>query len=202
MPDSDKVQKSVVARASRVLVSSFGGLVAILLSHTANAQGQIVAWGDSSPSQLSTGTTSLIPFTHVDGGADFSLGLRADGSVAFWGWVGYGVPMPTGLGNIVQVAAGSGHRGVVRADGSVICWGSNFDNACVVPEDLGPVKQLSLGQAFSVALEQSGTVRCWGRNYSQQCNVPAGLEDVVSVSAGRSFVIAATSAGSVVGWGQ
>lgn len=71
------------ARARWGTATLLGGIGALAVSHAALAQGQVVEWG-LSPGQLSTGTSSLVGFTDAAGGADFSLGLRADGTVAFW----------------------------------------------------------------------------------------------------------------------
>lgn len=189
------------ARARWGTATLLGGIGALAVSHAALAQGQVVEWG-LSPGQLSTGTSSLVGFTDAAGGADFSLGLRADGTVAFWGWPGYSIPMPSGLGGVTQVAAGSGHRAALRTNGSVVCWGSNNDNCCVVPTGLGAVKQLALGEAFCAALQVDGVVQCWGRNWDLQCNVPADLPPVASIGAGLNFVLATTTGGAVRGWGK
>jgi alpha-tubulin suppressor-like RCC1 family protein len=202
MPNSEHVRPRPARTGLRSLSICAGGLAALSASHHALGQGQVVAWQRNSPNQLSTGTTSLIGFADVAGGADFSLGLRADGTVAFWGWAGYGIPMPVGLGGVTQIAAGSLHRAAVKADGSVVCWGDNFDGCCEVPPGIGAVKSISLGESFCAALQADGVVRCWGRNNFSQCVVPPDLPLVTSIAAGKDFVVAATTGGSVRCWGS
>ncbi len=74
-------------------------------------------------------------------GGNHSLALRADGSVVAWGMdkfgeLGDGAPNRdrstpvevSGLGagsGVVALAAGSSHNLALRADGSVVAWGSN-----------------------------------------------------------------------------
>jgi cysteine-rich repeat protein len=83
----------------------------------------------------------------VAAGRSHSCALRADGTVACWGWAGFigsettltvdcteGTsgcrPFPTqvtGLDDIVALDAGHDHTCAVRSDGAGFCWGWNLD---------------------------------------------------------------------------
>jgi alpha-tubulin suppressor-like RCC1 family protein len=62
-------------------------------------------------------------FVAIAAGAQFSIGLKADGSLVTWGRNDYGqlnVPGPN-IG-FVAVAAGGFHGLDLKADGSVVTW--------------------------------------------------------------------------------
>jgi hypothetical protein len=90
----------------------------------------------------------------------------------------------------------------VRADSSLVMWGSNADGQCNPPANLGPIRKLATGYQHSAALTTDRTVRCWGSNNSGQCNVPAALTDVVQVDTGVYHNIALRSTGEVYCWGS
>ena len=90
----------------------------------------------------------------------------------------------------------------VRADSSLVMWGSNADGQCNPPANLGPIRKLATGYQHSAALTADRTVRCWGSNNSGQCNVPAALTDVAQVDTGVYHNIALRSTGEVYCWGS
>ena len=56
--------------------------------------------------------------------ANFSLALKADGSLVGWGDNGHGqLNPPAGLGPVAAIAAGDGHTLALRTDGTVAAWG-------------------------------------------------------------------------------
>jgi alpha-tubulin suppressor-like RCC1 family protein len=200
---SDRV--GTVRHAWHQLSGTLGSLTALALACGAYGQGQVVGWGAAlgQGDQYTPSVASLLPFKAVAAGADFTVALRSDGTVAHWGGNSFGqLNQPVGLGSVTQVDAGSYHVAALKSDGLLVLWGDNSSQQCSVPSDVGLFKQVSLGNGFTVALQRDGVVRCWGRNDAGQCNPPSNLGVVSMVDAGKDFVLAIDSSGMVRGWGS
>ena len=180
--------------------------VAAGLSHSLalRADGALYAWGRNLYGQLgSTSTSGTNPvtttptrvgtaaYTQVVAGQEYSLGLRADGSLWAWGYNRAGQlgnatnmgtenanPTPTQVGTALytKVAAGSSHTLALRADGTLWAWGSNNDgrlgnsvplgNSTATPTQVGTERyvQLAAGDSHSLGLRADGALYAWGRN--------------------------------------
>ncbi len=107
--------------------------------------------------------------------------------------------------NIVQVAAGGSHSLALKADGTVIAWGANGYNQCIVPSDLSGVAQVGAGWYHSVALLSNGTVRAWGENnptiHWNFTTVPPSLTNAVAISVQAMHSLGLKKDGTVVAWG-
>jgi alpha-tubulin suppressor-like RCC1 family protein len=177
------------------------------------ADGSLYAWGDNYYGQLGNTTNffSYTPnptptrvgtatYTQVAAGFEFTLGLRADGSLYAWGINGAGQlgstinvgmgkanPTPLQVGtatNWVQVAAGHGHSLGLRADGSLYTWGYNsagqLGNGYTNPLSTStptatstalPTRSTAAGFNFGLAVKADGTLWAWGNNsYGQLGN--------------------------------
>lgn len=67
--------------------------------------------------------THTIPvYRQVSAGGDHTCALKADNSLACWGWNGYGQATPP-AGAFQQVSAGEYYTCGIRANGFVACWG-------------------------------------------------------------------------------
>jgi hypothetical protein len=109
--------------------------------------------------------------------------------------------VPAGLTNVVSLAAGTFHHLALRADGTVVGWGSNGFNQINIPGGLTNVVAISAGETHSLALRADRTVVAWGNNGLGQSTVPAAATNVVSISAGEAHNLALRADGTVVAWG-
>lgn len=180
--------------------------------------GTVWAWGRNNNGQVGNGTTtdSAMPVEVLGpsgsgflsgivkvvagGGDEFSLALKADGTVWSWGsnsfgQLGNGNPgvqsstpvqvVGTGgsgfLSGVVDIAAGGNAAGALRSDGTVWTWGWN-----------------AYGQLGDGTMNNSSTpvqvLDAGGSNF---------LSGVGSISAGgTAFLVVKPADGSVWGWGQ
>ena len=76
------------------------------------------------------------------------MALKSDGTVEVWGDFTQGQrDVPTGLTNVVAIAAGWFHNLALKSDGSVVAWGDNRNDRCNVPEGLNLSGRLSRNQS-------------------------------------------------------
>lgn len=169
-------------------------------SHTLaiRADGVAWAWGKNNVSQLGDGTAvtpRLSPINvggvtgakAIDGGTDYSLVLKTDGTVVGFGSNANGrlgdgtttnrslaTPV-TGLSGVSAIAAGDHHAVALKTDGSLVAWGRNDfgqvgDSSTtqrLTPtsvSNLANVTAIAAGWGFTLARTQSGTIAAWGYN--------------------------------------
>jgi alpha-tubulin suppressor-like RCC1 family protein len=117
--------------------------------------------------------------------------------------------VPSGLSNVVAIAAGGEHNLALTAEGQVVAWGAGTTNSgswpdygqSQVPDGLSNVVAIAAGGDQSLALTAEGRVVAWGRNDDGQTDVPSGLSNVVAIAAGVVHSLALTAEGRVVAWG-
>ena len=97
-------------------------------------------------------------------------------------------------GQFVSVSAGEDHACGMREDGSVECWGNNWNGKATTPE--GRFSSISAGEYHTCGVREDGTVECWG----QKATPPEGR--FLSVSAGLFYTCGVGEDGSVNCWGQ
>ena len=149
--------------------------------------GTIYAWGGNPFGQLGDGTwgwpeSKTIPVQVTDpsdptgyltnisaiaGGDDYSLALKANGTVwGFgrnnWGQLGNGTHDDTntpvqvsGLVNAVSIAAGNGHSLAIKPDGTIWTWGGNWSGQLgdgTLEERVTPVQTIFLDQQETKSL--------------------------------------------------
>ncbi|MBW7895666.1 MAG: immunoglobulin domain-containing protein [Opitutaceae bacterium] len=163
-----------------------------------------VIWGDNANGQADVppGLGSIIG---IAGGANFTLALKSDHTIAGWGSNYRGqISIPANLTNVRQVAAGGAHGVALKADGTVVAWGdSSFGDqglAARVPAGLTNVVSIAAGGGNSMALRADGTVVVWG--WGEGSTMPSNLNNVVQISSGSNHFMALKSDGSVVVWGS
>jgi alpha-tubulin suppressor-like RCC1 family protein len=117
------------------------------------------------------------------------------------------------------------HSCAIRADSSLVCWGSNIEGfedqtkplATLAPKPVGNAKvvQVSVSGFDNCTVLGSGTAQCWGLDVdgalgdgSVGSSTPhalvgvAGLTNVVEVAAGEDSACAALADGSLWCWGD
>ncbi len=108
---------------------------------------------------------------------------------------------PVDLGTIKDIVAAYYHLLAIRADGTVVAWGTTLNGATNVPAGLSNVVAVTGGKFFSVALRSNGTAIAWGMNNFGQTSVPASATNLIAIAAGGDHVLALRANGTVVAWG-
>lgn len=136
------------------------------------ADGVVECWGSNSFGQAPA--TRVGPYIALAAGLLHTCGLRAEGGVDCWGAGGPGtsgsndygqstVPAAmqlNGASGFGQMAAGNAHACQVGPNGTLGCWGDNFQGQATAPA--GTFTQVALGTTHSCALDDAGQVTCWG----------------------------------------
>ena len=140
----------------------------------------------------------------VAAGYNFTIGLRADGTVFGYGWSEDGqADPPDGLDSVVAISAGWKHSLALLEDSTVVAWGYNFNGQTDVPDTLEGVVAVSAGYVHSLVLLSDGTIMEWGASGwgEEQDSIGNSLTNVVAISAGRDHNLALKSDGTVAVWG-
>lgn len=119
-----------------------------------------------------------------------------------WGDNSYGqCNIPLSATNVIDIAAGgAGHTLALRADGTVVGWGS--DGVGNPPASATNVVAVACGWVHNLALRADGSVVAWGQNQFGQTLVPATATNVTAIAAGKFFNLALRADGTVVAWGK
>jgi alpha-tubulin suppressor-like RCC1 family protein len=164
--------------------------------------GTVWTWGSNSDGKLGNnnpGVNSNVPVQAnglteaiaIDGGQDFSLALKANGTLWTWGTNGYGQlgdntyvrkTVPTQLitpTDVISISGGYTYTLALKSDGKIWSWGNNIygalgDDTVITRPYPVNVKNLNLGivvnpkvgaSCFSTfVLKKNGTVWAWGHN--------------------------------------
>ena len=156
----------------------------------------------------------------VAGGLNYSVVLKADGTVATMGDNSLGqlgdgtsssrrVPGDVpGLTGVTRIAAGTYHVLALKSDGTLVAWGYNAfgqigDNSTTTRHApvtiMTNVTAIAAGQLFSMALKSDGTVWTWGRNFEGQLGINNTTQSNVPIQVTTLPTIAAIDAGEAHG---
>jgi hypothetical protein len=73
----------------------------------------------------------------ISAGLDFSLALRADGTLVGWGANNAGqLSIPSSATSLLAISAGTYHALALKADGTVLAWGDNTNFQANVPANM------------------------------------------------------------------
>lgn len=96
-------------------------------------------------------------------------------------------------GPFKAVAAGGFHSLGLKANGSIVAWGSNFNGQSIVPAPNSRFVAVAASRNHSLGLKADGSIVAWGcgnqLNYDQ-CNVPAPNSEFLAIAAGEYHSIA------------
>ncbi len=113
---------------------------------------------------------------------EWLMALRTDGTLAMHPASDL---FPSGLSNVVRIAAGYNHAAVVLGDGTVVML-----RGLPTPPDLTNAIDVACGYEHTLALRRDGTVSAWGAKGAAQCDVPADLRDAIAIAAGGGHSLA------------
>ena len=138
----------------------------------------------------------------ISAGDGYTVGLKADGTVAAVGKNEYGQCDVSDWRDIVSVSAGSAHTVGLKSDGTVVAVGDKWYGRCDV-SDWRDIVAISAGGIHTVGLKADGTVVAVGDNKYGRCNV-SDWRDIVAISAGVSYTVGLKADGTVVavGWNE
>lgn len=119
------------------------------------------------------------------------LSFLVPGNLRVVSWEG--ATIPSGLSNVVSIAAGLSHALALRTDGSVVAWGNDWAGETMVPAGLSSVAQIAAGEVTSSALRSDGTVVVWGNGAGSVGS------DIVAIASSGGWPGVLKSDGTVVG---
>ncbi len=98
------------------------------------------------------------------------------------------------------ISAGRGHTVALKADGTVVAVGANYNGRCDVAY-WTDIVAVSAGTYHTVGLKADGTVVTVGANYNGQCDI-SEWTDIVAIFAGAHHTVGLKADGTVVavGW--
>ena len=202
-----------------------------------NAGGQLGSGVDSNSERYFVAVSGLTNVVAIAAGDYHSIALKQDGTVWAWGLnvdgqIGQGntttprylTPVPViGLTGVTAIAAGGRHNLAVRADGSVVAWGSNSSGQLgdgtttnrsapvAVPALTSGILSVAAGGAHSLALKTDSSVMSWGDNAFGQLGIGSQINHstpvaalgagVALIAAGANHSLAVKTGGSLYTWG-
>ncbi len=138
--------------------------------------------------------------TLIAGGCDYTICLKANGTVVAKGSNDFGRCYVDVWTDIVAVAVGFEHTVGLTSGGTVVAKGSNDLGQCDV-SGWKDIVAVSAGSSYTVGLKSDGTVVAVGNNMHDQCKVGCWT-DIVAVSAGGNHTVGLKSDGTVVAVGN
>ncbi|MES2812342.1 MAG: T9SS type A sorting domain-containing protein [Bacteroidota bacterium] len=169
--------------------------------------GTLWTWGVNSSGEMGDGTQSgsvyrLVPgqvgtetdWKDANAGANYTIALKANGTIWAWGHGsagslgngGYGnsyVPVLSGFDeDWEKISTGNGHTLAIKTDGTLWAWGQrnygqvgngtySATTGINAPVQIGIAKgwaNVSAGTSHSLAVKENGTLWAWGNNSSRQ----------------------------------
>jgi hypothetical protein len=96
-----------------------------------------------------------------------------------------------------RIAAGGFYSCGIKADDTLVCWGS----VGAIPAEVGTVDKVAAGSSHTCVIKTDDTPFCWGDDSKGQSTLPAGIGTVSQISAGTTHTCAVKTDGTPVCWG-
>ncbi|MFF2887867.1 RCC1 domain-containing protein [Paenibacillus sp. NPDC057967] len=109
--------------------------------------------------------------------------------------------VPTGLKDIIDIAAGPDFSLALKKDGMVKAWGWSGSSVLKVPATVKNAIAITAGEYYAAALRKDGTVVEWG-DVSGRSSMPKGLKDVKAIAISGQNTMALKRDGTVACWGD
>ncbi len=211
-PDSDGIASYLWTQTAGTTVTLINATSSIASFFASPAIGSTFTFQlkVTDPSGLNSTDTCIVKITtegpvykKISGGMNFSLAIKADGTLWAWGTNGFAqlgdgttvnkeLPEQIGTGtNWVSVAAGDNFSLGIKSDGTLWAWGLNNHGQLglgdtvtrLVPTKVGSAQWVSIdaGSAHSVGLLSDGTLQAWGYGAYGQLG-SGGLSDQLTPS--------------------
>jgi alpha-tubulin suppressor-like RCC1 family protein len=151
-------------------------------------------------------------WSSISAGANYSLGLKSDGTIWAWGRNYFGelglgtngefngTNNPTQIGtdnNWAKIYAGNDHSIAIKNDGTLWAWGANNSgelgdgtniskNSPIQIGSSNDWNSIASGLGFTLALKNDGTLWAWGRNNFGQLGDGTYIDKATPVQIGTS----------------
>ena len=196
MPQTERY-KAVSTGSAHTIALDMNGTVRVWGIAFSGQFGNGTNAGSSSTPLLVPGLSNIIA---ISANTNYSLALKADGTVWAWGdcltgELGNGTSGPfcqsnvpvqvLGLPHIIAIAAGGYHALALAEDGTVYAWGNNLVG------QLGD-GTINPGQFGDPPVPNDRSIAA----------IVPGLANVIAISAGDYFSVALSADGSVLAWGS
>src|SRR5215212_7139590 len=160
--------------------------------------GELQAVGETNGIPL--GLTGIRQLAGGFGG--YGLALMTNGSVVGWRLPNLSFQIPASLTNIIAIAAAPDRAMALRANGTLVTWGSQISpgQPLNIPPGLMNIVRIACGDSFSVAVRADGTARAWGSYFNGEYSF--GDQRIVDVAAGSLFFILLLDDGTVRTFGD
>lgn len=182
---------------------SVGVTRTVFYVHIAPATGRVQAslgWSYYGEKTVPAGLSDAVG---IAAGANTSLAIKPDRTVAMWGLLANYATVPAGLTNVVAVDCCNEAAIALKGDGTLTAWGTGGSLQHDLPPGLSGVVAVAVGDTIALALKADGTVTAWGSFLSAQAKQQmAEISDAVAVAGGRFHGMVLRSDGSVVSWGD
>ena len=152
--------------------------------------GMVKAVGLNSDGQCHTDTYDWRDIAAVSAGFNFTLGLRADGTVVGAGRNEFGQRDVQNWNNIVAISAGVRHSVGLRSDGTLMSAGQNNYDECKVSHWRNIVKVVA-GYECTFGIKKDGRVLVSGNNKNGDLQVShlEGVADIAYAAPGRVLAL-------------